>query len=337
MKKIIAPKANVVSVIDVPEPEMGPRDVMVRSVRSLISPGSELKRVVPVEGEVRQGWPNHDLGYAICGEIIAKGPEVEGFEIGDRVATMENHQEIVVSPTAPGTVHPTVRIPDGISWDDAPFILWGRSCWNWTRKADIQVGESVAVMGLGLVGLLMTMWSRLRAPGLVIGLSYIFFFNAPSFDLFGMNVPNPANALYGTMAILVLSNVVHFFTVGYLTATTALGQLDREFEAVSESMGVPFYRTFLRVTAPVCLPAILEIGLYFFVNSMATVSAVIFLYSADIPLAAVAVANMDDAGDIAPACAMSVLIVAANVAVRILYGLATKRLRRRSQAWAGKG
>ncbi|MEF3697035.1 putative 2-aminoethylphosphonate ABC transporter permease subunit [Desulfolutivibrio sp.] len=177
----------------------------------------------------------------------------------------------------------------------------------------------------------------LALPGLVIGLSYIFFFNAPAFDLFGLHIPNPANALYATMGILVLSNVVHFFTVGYLTAATALGQLDREFESVSESMGVPFYRTFLRVTAPVCLPAILEIGLYFFVNSMATVSAVIFLYSADIPLAAVAVANMDDAGDIAPACAMSVLIVGANVAVRILYGLATKRLRRRTQTWAGKG
>ncbi len=173
----------------------------------------------------------------------------------------------------------------------------------------------------------------LALPGLVIGLSYIFFFNAPGFNILGLHIPNPANGLYATMAILVLSNVVHFFTVGYLTATTALGQLDREFESVSQSMGVPFYTTFFRVTAPVCLPAVLEIALYYFVNSMATVSAVIFLYAADIPLAAVAVANMDDAGDIAPACAMSVLIVAANVAVRILYGLFTSRIRRRSQAW----
>ena len=177
----------------------------------------------------------------------------------------------------------------------------------------------------------------LALPGLVIGLSYIFFFNAPAFDLFGLRIPNPTNGLYATMGILVLSNVVHFFTVGYLTATTALGQLDREFESVSESMGVPFYATFLRVTAPVCLPAILEIALYYFVNSMATVSAVIFLYAADIPLAAVAVANMDDAGDIAPACAMSVLIVAANVAVRTLYGLFTAKVRKRSQAWAAPG
>ena len=54
---------------------------------------------------------------------------------------------------------------------------------------------------------------------------------------------------------------------------------------MSESLAVPFHQTFLRVTAPVCLPAILEIGQYFFVNSMATVSAVIFLYSSDMPLA----------------------------------------------------
>jgi iron(III) transport system permease protein len=85
---------------------------------------------------------------------------------------------------------------------------------------------------------------------------------------------------------------------------------------------------------PVCLPAILEIGMYYFVNSMATVSAVIFLYSADLPLASVAVANMDDAGDTAPAAAMSVLIVAANVAVRCLYTGLTRNIKRRSQAWA---
>jgi len=174
----------------------------------------------------------------------------------------------------------------------------------------------------------------LALPGLVIGLAYIFFFNPKGWDLFGFWVPNPFNFLYATMAILVISNIVHFYTVSFLTATTALKQLDNEFETVSESMGVPFYKTFKRVTVPVCLPAVLEIGMYYFVNSMATVSAVIFLYSADIPLASVAVANMDDAGDTAPACAMSVLIVLTNILVRCLYIGMTRGLKRRSQAWA---
>ena len=174
----------------------------------------------------------------------------------------------------------------------------------------------------------------LALPGLVIGLAYIFFFNALGWQIGGLFVPNPFNFIYASMAILVISNIVHFFSVSFLTATTALKQLDREFETVSESMGVPFTKTFARVTVPVCIPAILEIGMYYFVNSMATVSAVIFLYSADIPLASVAVANMDDAGDVAPACAMSILILLTNLAVRIGYGLLTSKMKNRSQAWA---
>ncbi len=176
----------------------------------------------------------------------------------------------------------------------------------------------------------------LALPGLVIGRAYIFFFNAPGWNAGGIFVPNPLNFIYASMSILVISNIVHFFSVSFLTATTALKQLDQEFETVSESMGVAFTKIFARVTVPVCIPAILEIGLYFFVNSMATVSVVIFLYSADLPLASVAVANMDDAGDVAPACAMSVLILLTNLAVLIVYGALTHRLKTRSQAWASR-
>ena len=174
----------------------------------------------------------------------------------------------------------------------------------------------------------------LALPGLVIGLAYIFFFNAPGWKIGGLFLPNPFQGLYGTMGILVLSNLVHFYTVGFLSATTALKQLDIEFEQVADTMGVPFYRTLCRVTLPVCLPAVLEVGIYYFVNSMATVSAVIFLYSADLPLAAVAIANMDDAGDVAPACAMSVLVLGTNIIVRLIYALVTGKIRKKSMAWA---
>jgi iron(III) transport system permease protein len=174
----------------------------------------------------------------------------------------------------------------------------------------------------------------LALPGMVIGLSYIFFFNTPSFSVLGLNIPNPFNLLYGTMGILVLSNLVHFYTVSFLTATTALKQLDKEFETVSESMGVPFFKTFARVTVPVCLPAILEVWIYYFVNSMATVSAVIFLYNADLTLASVAVANMDDAGDTAPAAAMAMLIVGVNILARCGYSLVNRLVQAKTQAWA---
>ena len=142
--------------------------------------------------------------------------------------------------------------------------------------------------------------------------------------------------IYATMAILVVNTISHFYTVCHLTATTALKQSDAEFEAVSASLKVPFYRTFWRVTVPVCLPAILDIAIYLFVNAMTTVSAVVFLYSADTKLASIAVLNMDDAGKTANACAMGMLIVVTSATVRGLQSLLAQRLGR-TQAWRRRG
>jgi len=179
--------------------------------------------------------------------------------------------------------------------------------------------------GRGLIQLLAIL--PMAVPGMVLGLAYIFFFNHPD---------NPLNFIYGTMAILVLCTITHFYTVSHLTAATALKQMDPEFEAVSSSLKTPFYRTFARVTVPVCLPAILDVSIYLFVNAMTTVSAVVFLYSTDTTLASVAVLNMDDAGDIAPAAAMAMMIVYTSAGVRLLHALLTRGLHRRSQAWRAR-
>jgi iron(III) transport system permease protein len=69
---------------------------------------------------------------------------------------------------------------------------------------------------------------------------------------------------------------------------------------------------------------------------MATVSAVIFLYTSDNPLASVAVINMDDAGDTAPAAAMCMLIVLANVVVRSFAELVSRRFKHRTQGWRAR-
>jgi len=164
----------------------------------------------------------------------------------------------------------------------------------------------------------------MAVPGMVLGLAYIFFFNDPD---------NPLGVIYGTMAILVICTVTHFYSVSHLTAVTALKQMDREFESVSSSLKQPFYKLFARVTVPVCLPAIMDISIYLFVNAMTTVSAVVFLYSPDTTLASVAVLNMDDAGDVAPAAAMGMMIFYTNVLARLLHAGASRWLQRRTQAW----
>ena len=164
----------------------------------------------------------------------------------------------------------------------------------------------------------------MAVPGLSLGLAYIFFFNDPD---------NPLGFLYHTLPILVICTVTHFYTVSHLTAVTALKQIDAEFESVSASLKVPFYKTFWRVTVPVCVPAILDISMYLFVNAMTTVSAVVFLYSPDTALASVAVLNMDDAGEQASAAAMGVMIVLTAGGARLLHALLTRGLARRTQAW----
>ena len=164
----------------------------------------------------------------------------------------------------------------------------------------------------------------MAVPGMVLGLGYIFFFNASA---------NPLHMLYGGMTILVLSTIIHYYTSSHLAAVTALKALDDEFEAVSASLKVPFYKTFFRVTVPVCLPAILDIARYLFINAMVTLSAVIFLYSPDTKVASVAIVNLDEAGEIGPAAAMATLIVATSTVVCIVYALLTRVLLRRTQAW----
>ncbi len=167
----------------------------------------------------------------------------------------------------------------------------------------------------------------MAVPGLVLGLGYIFFFNAPG---------NPLHGLYQTMALLVLCTVVHFYTTGHLTLVTALKAIDGEFEAVSASLKVPFYKTLWRVTLPICLPALLDVARYFFVNAMTTVSAVVFIYAPQTRPASVGILNLDDAGDTAGAAAMAVLISAVSIAASLLFLLAGYWAERRTQRWRAR-
>jgi iron(III) transport system permease protein len=166
----------------------------------------------------------------------------------------------------------------------------------------------------------------MAVPGLVLGLGYIFFFNEPN---------NPLNFLYHTMTLLTLCTIVHFYTTGHLTAVTALKSLDGEFEAVSASLKVPFYKTFWRVTLPICTPALVDIARYFFINAMTTISAVVFLYSPETKVASIAILNLDEAGETGAAAAMAVLIGAASAVATLLFMGLGWWVNRRTQAWRG--
>lgn len=152
-------------------------------------------------------------------------------------------------------------------------------------------------------------------PGLALGLAYALFFNDPA---------NPLHVIYATFWVLLIANIVHFFTVPHLTSISAIKALDPEYEAAGIMSGRGIFSVFRKVAVPLSAASLSEIALYLFVNAMTTVSVVVFLYPPDFKLAAVAVLNMDDAGDAAPAAAMGMMIVYINLFARLAGALAMR-------------
>jgi len=150
-------------------------------------------------------------------------------------------------------------------------------------------------------------------PGMVLGLGYILVFNNPT---------NPLEFLYGTLLILALCNVYHYHAQGFLIATTSVNQISRVFDEASTSLGGSYLRTLRSVILPIIAPSIVSVGVFYFVRSMVTLSAVIFLVTPATQVAAVSVLLLDDAGNVNQAAAFSVcimLVVAlALVAFRIV-------------------
>ncbi len=134
-------------------------------------------------------------------------------------------------------------------------------------------------------------------PGLVLGIAYVLFFNKLEFNFMDtIYIKNLFNGLYGTLLIMVICNIVHFFSVAFITATTAIKKVDKELDMVAKSMGINSASILKNVTIPLCLPAVLENFMYFFLNSMVTISALVFIYTASSKVAAISIVQLDDKG-----------------------------------------
>ncbi len=164
----------------------------------------------------------------------------------------------------------------------------------------------------------------MAVPGLALGLAYVLLFNEPRFALHG---------LYATMGLLVVCTVVHFFSVAHLTLLAAMKQWSAEYDWVASTLGVPFWKTMIRVHIPVCLPVFIEVFGLFLINAMTTVSAVVFLYSPNTQLASIAMVNAEDTGDVASAAALASLILLTTLTARVLLSFGTSRVLKKTQAW----
>lgn len=185
MKQIIQSlKSGKMEIAEIPNPSAGPGQVVVRTERSLISAGTEkmlvelaqksllgkararpdlVKKVIrkiktegfwstweKVKAKLDSAIP---LGYSCAGTVLEVGEGVQGIAAGDRVACAgagyASHAEVNTIP-----LNLVVKIPEGVSFEEAAFVTVGAIAMQGVRQAGVVIGESVGVIGLGLIGLL---------------------------------------------------------------------------------------------------------------------------------------------------------------------------------------
>jgi iron(III) transport system permease protein len=149
-------------------------------------------------------------------------------------------------------------------------------------------------------------------PGTVIGVGYILAFNVPPL------------LLTGTVWVLVTSVIFWKFPVAVLAAINTLKQIDPAIEEAAVSLGAGTVRTFTRVVLPLLTGTAFSIFIYFFINGMVTVSAVIFLIYPGFNLGSVAILAQVENGYPGVACALGTIILAivigAVLLLRVLVG-----------------
>lgn len=181
MKQILQSfKTGITELAELPSPKVKPGQILIQTTRSLVSLGTEkmlvefgkasliqkakqqpekvkmvldkirteglIPTIETVFNKLEQPLP---LGYCNVGKVISVGIGVTDFKVGDRVASNGQHAEFVSIPQ-----NLVAHIPDNISDDEAAFTVIGSIGLQGIRLINPTIGETVVVIGLGLIGLL---------------------------------------------------------------------------------------------------------------------------------------------------------------------------------------
>ncbi|MCL5986686.1 MAG: Gfo/Idh/MocA family oxidoreductase [Actinobacteria bacterium] len=183
MKQLLIKNKKVI-VEELPDPSISEKELLVRNEYSAVSTGTELailqsqsKSLIAkalqnpqlIKNALKMGVEKgakrtaseikkvldepQQLGYSCAGTVVKCGSKIRNFKPGDRVAcagaSFANHAEMVAVPE-----NLAVRVPDGISLEDASFTAIGAIALQGVRRLNPQIGENIAVLGLGLLGLI---------------------------------------------------------------------------------------------------------------------------------------------------------------------------------------
>jgi iron(III) transport system permease protein len=217
-------------------------------------------------------------------------------------------------------------------------LVWAGTAWNslfTTIKLAAIAAPLCAVLGLTISWLLArTQFVGQRAfefaallafaiPGTVLGVSYILAFNVPPIEL------------TGTALIIILCFIFRNLPVGVRAGTASFKQLDKSLDEASTMLRAGTATTLRRVVLPLLKPALVAALVYSFVRSMTTVSAVIFLVTAEYELATTYIIGRVGNGDYGVALAYcTVLIVLMSIAIALIQALVGERKLGRRQVAA---
>ena len=146
-------------------------------------------------------------------------------------------------------------------------------------------------------------------PGMVLGIGFLFAMSG--------------TALANTFTILILANLVHFFTTPYMMATSALSKMNAGWETTGALLGDSWIKTVSRVIVPNSLPTLLQMFQYFFVSAMVTISAVVFLTGARTMLLTTKIKELQYFEKFEEIFVLSLLVFITNVAAKLLFDALT--------------
>ena len=147
-------------------------------------------------------------------------------------------------------------------------------------------------------------------PGMVIGIAFLLTFSGTS--------------LQNTFLLIILCNVVHYFSTPYLMMKNSLEKMNDSWETTAMLMGDNWFKTIFRVVTPNALPTILEVFSYYFVNAMVTVSAVIFIAGARTMVVTTKIKELQHFAEFNEIFVLSLCILCTNLTAKGIFRLAAR-------------
>ncbi len=135
---------------DVPVPEIDSQQVLIKTYVTLISRGSELFRRYILEEAV----PHSMMGYSLAGVVEKIGADVTDYRVGQKVMAVAPHAEYAVKNVFTESER-LCPVADDVSFEEVTFLPLATSAVAWSDSSGVQSGDTIAILGQGLVGSLM--------------------------------------------------------------------------------------------------------------------------------------------------------------------------------------